>query len=111
MKTRRRLVLLVLWIIFAWPASLVAQELNMTIDAGHTGAPIHRYVYGQFTELLGNMYEKGIWAEMLSDRKFFYPVDLSQTLTPRNSKRNFNRWRPVGGDDAVVMDKTMAFVG
>jgi alpha-N-arabinofuranosidase len=98
-------------LIVALTSPLLAQDLSMTIDASRTGAPIHRYVYGQFTELLGNMYEKGIWAEMLSDRKFFYPIDSSQTLTPRNTKRNFNRWRPVGGDDVVTMDKTMAFVG
>jgi alpha-N-arabinofuranosidase len=83
----------------------------MTIDTGKPGAPIHRYVYGQFTELLGNMYEKGIWAEMLSDRKFFYPVDSSETLNPRNTKRFFNRWRPVGPDAAIVMDKSKVFVG
>ena len=88
-----------------------AQDLTMTIDASHTGAPIHPYVYGQFTELLGNLYEKGIWSEMLSDRKFFYPVDSSPTLNPVNRKRNFNRWRPVGPDEFVVMDKTKAFVG
>lgn len=88
-----------------------AEDLTMTIDASRTGAPIHRYVYGQFTELLGNMYEKGIWAEMLSDRKFFYPVDSSQTLNPTNRKARFDRWRPVGPDGFVVMDKTKAFVG
>jgi hypothetical protein len=76
-----------------------AQDLSMTIDASRTGAAIHRYVYGQFTELLGNMYEKGVWAEMLSDRKFFYPVDSSPTLNPVNRKQRFNRWRPVGPDD------------
>lgn len=88
-----------------------AEDLAMTIDANHTGAPIHRYVYGQFTELLGNMYEKGIWAEMLSDRKFFYPIDSSDTLNPTNRKPRFNRWRPVGLDNYVAMDKTNAFVG
>jgi alpha-N-arabinofuranosidase len=88
-----------------------AQVLSMAIDASRTGAPIHRYVYGQFSELLGNMYEKGLWAEMISDRKFFYPVDSSQTLDPVNTKQNFNRWRPVGPDEFVVMDKTKAFVG
>jgi alpha-N-arabinofuranosidase len=88
-----------------------AQALNMTIDASRPGAPIQRYVYGQFTELLGNMYEKGLWAEMLSDRKFFYPVDSSPTLSPVNTKQHFNRWRPVGPDEFVVMDKTKAYVG
>ncbi len=86
-------------------------NLSMTIDASRTGEPIHRYVYGQFTELLFNLYEKGLWAEMLSDRKFFYPVDSSAKLIPENRKRNFDRWRPVGPDEFVVMDKKDPYVG
>src|SRR5262245_9830789 len=113
MTTRRSLIPSVMIIVLSMTRTNAAwaQDLKMTIDASRTGAPIHRYIYGQFTELLGNMYEKGIWAEMLSDRKFFYPVDSSQTLNPINRKRNFNRWRPVGGDEFVVMDKGKAFVG
>jgi len=93
------------------PASAEGQPLSMTIDAGRKGAPIHRYVYGQFTELLHNLFEKGVWAEMLSDRKFFYPVDSSEELVPENRKRNFNWWRPVGPDSSLVMDRGRAFVG
>src|SRR5262245_1441301 len=113
MTTRRSLIPSVMIIVLSMTRTNAAwaQDLKMTIDASHTGAPIHRYVYGQFTELLGNMYEKGIWAEMLSDRKFFYPINSSQTLNPVNRKRNFERWRPVGGDEFVVMDKAKPFVG
>jgi alpha-L-arabinofuranosidase len=88
-----------------------AQELAMTIEAGQTRPPIHRYVYGQFSELLFNMFEQGLWAEMLSDRKFFYPVDSSETLTPPNRKPFFRRWRPLGGDQFVTMDRSRAYVG
>jgi hypothetical protein len=28
------------------------------------------------------MYDVGPWAEMLGDRKFFYPVDFKRTQTP-----------------------------
>ena len=52
------------------------------IDAAKTGAPIDPLFYGKFTELLGNMFEKGVWAEMISDRKFFYPVNSNMELTP-----------------------------
>ena len=89
----------------------IPTKVSMTVDAGKTGAPIHRYVYGQFTELLFNLYEKGLWAEMLSDRKFFYPVDSSEKLNPENTKRNFTRWRPVGADEFVVMDAKNPYVG
>jgi len=89
----------------------IPTKVSMTVDAGKTGEPIHRYVYGQFTELLFNLYEKGLWAEMLSDRKFFYPVDLSEKLSPQNTKRNFNRWRPVGPSEFVIMDNKDPYVG
>jgi alpha-N-arabinofuranosidase len=88
-----------------------AQELAMTVDATKTGQSIHPYVYGQFTELLFNLFERGLWAEMLSDRKFFYPVDSSAELNPINRKRNFDRWRPVGPDEFVTMDHERAYVG
>jgi len=87
------------------------KKVTMTVDASKAGEPIHRYVYGQFTELLFNLFEKGLWAEMLSDRKFFYPVDSSEKLNPENTKRNFTRWRPVGADQFVGMDTQNPYVG
>ena len=81
------------------------------IDAGRTGPPIDPLVYGKFTELLHNLFEKGLWAEMLSDRKFFYPVDDREQLRPRNTRRGFNRWRPLGPASAVVMDADRAYAG
>ncbi len=95
----------------AQTAGVPAKRVSVTVHASKTGAPIHRYVYGQFSELLGNWFEKGLWAEMLSDRKFFYPVDSSEKLNPENRKRNFIRWRPVGPDEFVVMDTKNPFVG
>ena len=47
----------------------------MTVDASKTGAPISKYIYGQFIEHLGRCIYGGLWAEMLEDRKFFYPVN------------------------------------
>ena len=85
--------------------------IEATVHLDQEGAPIHPFVHGMFTELLGNMFENGIWAEMLSDRKFFYPVDNSETLNPRNSRRHQLRWRPVGPESAIRMDKENAYVG
>ena len=99
------------------PSSSMAKEavpqpqIEATVHLDQEGAPIHPFVHGMFTELLGNMFENGIWAEMLSDRKFFYPVDNSETLNPRNSRRHQLRWRPVGPESAVQMDKENAYVG
>jgi alpha-N-arabinofuranosidase len=55
-------------------ASPAPVEGTVTIDATATGAPISPYVYGQFIEHLGRCIYGGLWAEMLEDRKFFYPV-------------------------------------
>ncbi|MFZ0034420.1 MAG: hypothetical protein WAK60_05475, partial [Sedimentisphaerales bacterium] len=51
-----------------------AQKIVVTIDTGKTGKPISKYIYGQFIEHLGRCIYGGIWAEMLEDRKFYYPI-------------------------------------
>ena len=70
------------------------------IHAQKTGAPISKYVYGQFIEHLGRCIYQGIWAEMLEDRKFFWPV--AQGESP---------WKIVGDPSRVRMDKTKPFTG
>ncbi len=66
-RLRRFSVLLV-----GLPAAAAAAEV--LIDAARTREPISPYVYGQFIEHLGRCIYGGLWAEMLEDRKFFYPV-------------------------------------
>jgi len=114
-KTRLALAGMVFFILFSAGTNGAAQEapedLTATIHADQTGKPIPPFMYGMFTELLHNMFEHGIWAEMLSDRKFFYPVDNSEELVPRNTRRHQNRWRPVGPEKNVVMDTDQAYVG
>ena len=102
---------LVLAIAAALAPGTRAQTITMTLDATKTGPAISPFVYGYFTELLSNMYEGGPWAEMLGDRKFFYPVDSNPTQTPPNSRRFVGRWRPVGPDEAVTMDTKQIWVG
>jgi len=65
MKTLACLLLLV----------LPAVSATVTVDASKTGAPISKYIYGQFIEHLGRCIYGGLWSEMLEDRKFFYPVN------------------------------------
>lgn len=86
-------------------------NITASIDVTQTYAPVNRYIYGMFTELLGNIFDHGLWAEMLSDRKFFYPVDTSSELNPVNTRRFQDRWRPVGGYDVVIMDRNHPYVG
>ena len=87
-------------------------SISATIDASKTGAPISKNIYGQFLEHGGDIVNTGVWAEMLADRKFFYPVASSAPTPPpviANAGGNprFRRtptrwWAPVGGDSVVT---------
>ena len=98
-----------------------ARKVNATIDTAKTGAPISKYIYGQFLEHGGDIVNTGVWSEMLVDRKFFYPVTASAPTPPplmSNAAGNprFRRtptrwWAPIGGDDAVIMDTKAPYTG
>lgn len=66
-----------------------AQKSTVRIDITQTKEPISPYIYGQFIEHLGRCIYGGIWAEMLEDRKFYYPV------TGEAPAGNVHTWRPV----------------
>jgi alpha-N-arabinofuranosidase len=90
---------------------------KITIDAAKAGEPLSKYVYGQFIEHLGRCIYGGIWAEMLEDRKFWYPV------TPKydpygNVPKDIpfpvikaSPWQIIGPDEGVRMVKEDPFVG
>jgi len=99
------------------PAISLAQTVNVTIDATKTGAPISKYIYGQFLEHGGNIVNDGIWAEMLEDRKFYYPITSKPPEAPvapspgpprRPAPR---RWTPIGGDEFVTLDTDHPYTG
>jgi alpha-N-arabinofuranosidase len=70
------------------------------INAAKTGAPVSKYIYGQFIEHLGRCIYQGIWAEMLEDRKFFWPVGQGESP-----------WKIVGPAAQVRMEKAKPFTG
>ena len=72
----------------------------MTVDAGAPLAPMSKYIYGQFIEHLGRCIYGGIWAEMLEDRKFFYPVAEGESP-----------WTILGEPRSTAMITAKAFVG
>ena len=92
-----------------------------TIDASKTNAPISRNIYGQFLEHGGDIVNSGVWAEMLVDRKFYYPVASSAPAplpvlgnaggNPRFRRTPTRWWAPVGGDSVVTMDTNYPFTG
>ncbi len=97
-----------------------AASVNAVIDAGKTSAPINPNLYGMFIEHAGNLVYAGMWAEMLSDRKFYYPVvvagqnpEPTPERTPGRSRRGgvVRRWNPVGPAESVTMDAKKAYTG
>ena len=69
---KRALLLAVL--LFAIASLSQTQPVIATIDVSKTGAPISKYIYGQFLEHAGSLVNEGVWAEMLDDRKFFNTI-------------------------------------
>jgi alpha-N-arabinofuranosidase len=97
-------------------AALSASPIELKIDAAKKGAPISPFIYGQFIEHLGRCIYGGIWAEMLEDRKFYFPItanyspykDLQTTQFPVVGA---SPWEIIGESNAVTMAKEDAFVG
>lgn len=95
------------------------------VDVAKAGTPISPYVYGQFIEHLGRCIYGGIWAEMLEDRKFYYPVDGKQSGWSMHAGRDVSweghgipyeiltasPWQPLGPASAVSMNTDEPFVG
>jgi alpha-L-arabinofuranosidase len=98
---------------------------TVTVDASKTGAPISKYIYGQFIEHLGRCIYGGIWSEMLEDRKFFYPVNGEapawEMFKPGNRSYDGeghpyellvrSPWTILGPKQGVRMNTAEAYVG
>jgi len=109
----------------AAPIAGAAEPAPVAIDAAKTGTPISPFVYGQFVEHLGRSIYGGLWAEMLEDRKFYYPVTGEapawEMFTPGPSSyegagRPYelllrSPWMILGDKGAVTMVKEGALAG
>jgi alpha-L-arabinofuranosidase len=94
---------------------------RVEIDVSRTGSPIEEYIYGQFIEHLGKCIYGGLWAEMLEDRKFFYPVtyDFSPWGTGEDvywESGDFvfldaSPWQVIGGEETVSMNHSDPYTG
>ena len=94
-----------------------APQISVAIDGAQRAAPVTRYEYGMFIEPIGPLVARTLWAEMLDDRKFYYPVvpASSDAPAPPNAEGRpapvIRKWRPIGGDSAVLMDTANPYVG
>jgi len=94
------------------PSTIVA-----TIDVQQTAPPVSKYEFGMVIEHTRTLIYRSLWSEMLDDRKFFFPISSREPDVPAPQQggpiRNMQlrKWRPVGPDDVVVVDKDQPFVG
>ena len=89
--------------------------LNVNVDTQQTSDAVSKYVFGSFIEHIGTLIYRSMWAELLDDRKFYFPITSTDPQTPRPQSGNpmrqqLRKWRPVG-PDSVVMDAEQPFVG
>jgi alpha-L-arabinofuranosidase len=94
---------------------------TIKVDIAATGEPINPFIYGQFIEHLGRCIYGGIWAEMLEDRKFYYPVTFEFNPwgtatdpfwnTGEYKFLNASPWQVIGDEKMVSMDKKSPFTG
>lgn len=99
-------------------------ETLVKVDLKQTGEPIQKYIYGQFIEHLGQCIYGGIWAEMLLDRKFYFPI--TEVYDPwAMTSENFwgdgslleypylagSPWQIIGPAGSLNMDKREPYVG
>jgi alpha-N-arabinofuranosidase len=114
----KRIIRLIFFLVIP---SFLLSATTVTIDTSKTGEPISKYIYGQFIEHLGRCIYDGIWAEMLQDRKFYYPItdDFNPWATATDpfwntgpyQYLNASPWKVVGEAGSVIMDSVNSFTG
>src|SRR5664279_4971842 len=101
--------------LFSTLLSSQTRPISATIDVSKAGAPISKNIYGQFLEHIGGIVNNGLWAEMLDDRKFYYPITPhppAEPAAPTGFRRPAIRhWMPIGSDEFVTMDSDHPYVG
>ena len=107
-------ILMLLALLFTTLSSAQTLPVHAIIDASKTGAPISKYIYGQFLEHIGGIVNNNIWAEMLDDRKFYFPINSHPPAEPSGPtwrRTALRHWMPIGADEFVTMDKDLPYVG
>jgi len=90
--------------------------VKVTIDAHNTSDPVSQYEYGMFIEPIGGLVARTLWAEMLDDREFYYPIvaegkDLPVPISVEGRPGVvYRKWRPIGAD-SVQIDTQDCYVG
>lgn len=122
-----RFITVLTFALLDFQSATAATNIKTVIDAGKTYAPIQPYIYGMFIEHAGSLVYDNMWAEMIDDRKFYYPVvpqdvplvhrdALPAQRAAMNAGRSRRggtpkRWLPVGPAECIAMDTRNAYTG
>jgi alpha-N-arabinofuranosidase len=107
--------------IYIFNINLVSQSTVM-INADQEGAPISKYLYGQFTEHLGKSIYSGLWSEMILDRKFFFKITDKYDPWGIGQPDGYwggstfpylkaSPWKVIGAAGSVTMDSISPYTG
>ncbi|HVI99332.1 MAG TPA: alpha-L-arabinofuranosidase C-terminal domain-containing protein [Sphingomonas sp.] len=99
----------------AFGAQAPTLQAEIHVDRRHK--PVSPYEYGMFIEPIGSLVARTLWAEMLDDRKFYFPVvdaahdpELPAGVEGRPAMP-LRKWRPIGDAAAVTMATDHPYVG
>jgi len=92
-------------------------KLRAEIHIDRQHKPVSPYEYGMFIEPIGSLVARTLWAEMLDDRKFYFPV-VDAAHDPKlpagvegRPAMALRKWRPIGDAAAVTMATDHPYVG
>jgi alpha-N-arabinofuranosidase len=116
MKTIRLFFLELLTLTLLMAPAMKAESVTVKLDLNDRGADINPFIYGQFIEHLGRCIYGGIWAEMLEDRKFYFPITRNYSPYVSLTDTDYpvvgaSPWEIVGDASLVTMVEKDPFVG
>ncbi|HEV2215266.1 MAG TPA: alpha-N-arabinofuranosidase, partial [Terracidiphilus sp.] len=91
-----------------------AAPIAVSINVDQTAPATSKYEFGMFIEHIGPLIYRSLWAEMLDDRKFYFPIQAEVPHAPQRGGFpgvQLRHWTPVGPSTAITMDTDNPFVG
>jgi len=74
----------------------VPDVLNVTVDTQQTSDAVSKYLFGSFIEHIGTLIYRSMCAELLDDRKFYFPItstdNASMTFHRGSSGSGLPQW-------------------
>jgi len=96
----------------------VPTRIAVAVDPQQTAAPVSKYEFGMFIEHIRTLIYRSLWSEIIDDRKFYFPISSTEPEAPAQPQgggpprgMQLHKWRPIGPDEVIVMDKDRPFVG